>query len=132
MNTVRICKHICWFSANFFSVNLRFLQVARLSKIEIFFMLCKAVIISFLVSPTNFKIFRIGGGKKIKIKIGNPLNINLAENFQGRRKKVCVMLNTLSNVIGISMSSSMGAEFILPVAPPLFSKFAFPSETLTK
>ena len=43
------------------------------------FFLKKPSLVSFLVSPTKF--FRIEGGKKIKIKNGNPLNINLAENF---------------------------------------------------
>ena len=36
------------------------------------------------------------------------------------------MLNPLSNVIGISMSSSMEAEFILAVAPPIIFKICFP------
>ena len=91
---------------------------------------CKAVIISFLVSQKNFKIFRIGGGKKIKI--GNPLNqliLIWQRIFRAEGKKICVISNHLSNVIGISMSSSMEAEFILAVAPTVIFKFAFPSET---
>ena len=36
------------------------------------------------------------------------------------------MCNPLSNVIGISMSSSMEAEFILAVAPPVIFKICFP------
>ena len=36
------------------------------------------------------------------------------------------MLNPLSNVIGILMSSSMEAEFILAVAPPVILKICFP------
>ena len=39
-----------------------------------------------------------------------------------------LMLKPLSNVIGILMSSSMEAEFILAVAPPVILKIAFPSE----
>ena len=39
--------------------------------------------------------------------------------FRAGGKKICVLLNplSLSNVIVISMSSSMEAEFILAVAP---------------
>ena len=36
------------------------------------------------------------------------------------------MLNPLSNVIGILMSSSIEAEFILAVAPPVIFKICFP------
>ena len=36
------------------------------------------------------------------------------------------MLNPLSNVIGISVSSSMEAKFILAVAPPVIFKICFP------
>ena len=40
--------------------------------------------------------------------------------------KKCTMLNPLSNVIGISLLSSMEAEFILAVAPPIIFKIYFP------